>query len=120
MTAIRTAAPLAACLALFGALFAHTPECARTVLLQLPPPAVQFTGMHLQAAGDLGHALSTVQARHRLLLELFAEFSSRLHLSVSPFNDFQGLTGCLKNGVHSTDPISLFMKALFSVRISSD
>ena len=22
----------------------------------------------------------------------------------SPFNDFQGLTGCLKNGVHSTDP----------------
>ena len=21
----------------------------------------------------------------------------------SPFNDFQGLTGCLKNGVHSKD-----------------
>src|SRR5438445_9213322 len=71
------------------------------VLLQLAPPALQVTGMHFQRARHFDHALPTVQSAYRRLLEIFGEFSARLHVPVSPFNDFQRLTGCLKNGVHS-------------------
>src|SRR5439155_9830627 len=71
------------------------------VLLQLAPPALQVTGMHFQRARHFDHALRTVQSAYRRLLEIFGEFSARLLVPVSPFNDFQRLTGCLKNGVHS-------------------
>jgi len=76
--------------ALFGTVLARSVERAPAVLLQFPPPAVQVAGMHLQRAADFGHALSTVQAAHRRLLEIFGEFSSRLHVPVFRFNDFQG------------------------------
>src|SRR6185437_4979705 len=88
-------------LALFGASVSSAVECALAVLLQFPAPAVQIAGMHFQGAGDLGRALPTVEAAHRRFLEFFCELSAGLHLQFSPFNDFQGLTGCLKNGVHS-------------------
>ena len=52
------------------------------VLVQLPPPALQIAGVHLQSSGHFPHALAAVQAAHRGLLELFGEFPSRLHLPV--------------------------------------
>src|SRR5215472_18636761 len=46
---------------------------------------VQIAGMHLQGPGYLGGCLSTVEAVYGRLLELFAEFSSRLHCPIYPF-----------------------------------
>jgi len=40
----------------------------------------------------------------------------RAFIPVSPFNDFQGLTDCLKNGVHSNFFLTLFASSLLPVR----
>src|SRR5262249_30520441 len=40
--------------------------------------------------------------RTAVCLNSFVNFLRDFILPVSPFDDFQGLTGCLKNGVHST------------------
>lgn len=78
------------------------------MLLQLPLPAVQFTVMHLQGAGYLCHfwpPFRRVTAScSNSLLNFFRDFIFQL----SPFNDFQGLTGCLKNGVRSMVTYSAF------------
>src|SRR5262249_22938 len=74
--------------ALFGSLVAQTAEGPCAVLVQLPPPTVQITRVHLQGAGHFGHALSTVQAADCRLFELFGEFPSRLHFPIFPFQCF--------------------------------
>src|SRR5438105_4554450 len=74
------------------------------MLTEFPPPALQIAGVHLQCARHLSYALSAFQATHRRLFEFLCEFPANFHFPVFPFNDFQGLTGCLKNGVHSKRP----------------
>src|SRR5215472_3257614 len=71
--------------AFFAALLAHAAERALAVLLQLAPPAVQFTGIHLQRTRDLSDALSALQPANGRLFEFLREISARLHLASFPF-----------------------------------
>ena len=48
------------------------------------------------------------------LLNFLRDFIS----SLSPFNDFQGLTGCLKNGVHSSAPGNVSWKVCVSSEVT--
>jgi transposase len=57
--------------------------------------------MYLQRSRHLTQRLTALQPGDGAQLELFCDFSSRLHVQFPPFNDFQGLTGRLKIGVHS-------------------
>jgi hypothetical protein len=81
---------------------ARAHKSLRAVLVQFPAPPVQIARMNLQRPGHFRRALATRQLPNRRLFELPAELPSLLHFRFSPFNDFQGLIGCLKNGVQST------------------
>src|SRR5665213_897230 len=82
-------------------LSARSGERLRPVFVQFPPPPVKIAGMHLQCPCHLRRALSPGHLPDSCLFEFPAELPFGLHSQSSPFNDFQGLTGCLKIGVHS-------------------
>src|SRR5262249_44369421 len=51
-------------------------------------PAVKVAGVHLQGTRHFGDTLSAVETVHGRLLELFGEFSSRLHCPICLFRCF--------------------------------
>src|ERR1051326_1750948 len=99
--------------ALLRAFLPRTGEGTIAVIAQLPSPALQIAGVHFQGARHLAYTLSALDATDSRLFEFLAEFPASFHSPVFPFNDFQGLTGCLKNGVHSS---LRFTRALLPIR----
>ena len=76
----------------------------------LPAPSCSSRRQRCRSLGCTSKARATsatlcppLRRRTAVCLNSLVNFLRAFIFQFSPFNDFQGLTGCLNNGVHSTD-----------------